>query len=85
MPHPTYRIIHTTAFIIPVVEHWLEREIRSRHYMGYSSVSYVRHKLTGAGYCVRYTKNSYFKTVCVCVCVCVCGVNPATTVCTDSL
>ena len=25
--HPTYRIAHTTAFVIPVVEHWLEREI----------------------------------------------------------
>ena len=27
MHHPTDRIIHTTAFVIPVVEHWLEREI----------------------------------------------------------
>ena len=27
MHHPTDRIAHTTAFIIPVVEHWLEREI----------------------------------------------------------
>ena len=27
MHHPTDRIIHTTAFITPVVEHWLEREI----------------------------------------------------------
>ena len=25
--HPTYRITHTTAFVTPVVEHWLEREI----------------------------------------------------------
>ena len=25
--HPTYRIAHTTAFVKPVVEHWLEREI----------------------------------------------------------
>ena len=25
--HPTDRIIHTTAFVKPVVEHWLEREI----------------------------------------------------------
>ena len=25
--HPTDRITHTTAFVIPVVEHWLEREI----------------------------------------------------------
>ena len=27
MHHPTDRIAHTTAFITPVVEHWLERKI----------------------------------------------------------
>ena len=27
MHHHTDRIIHTTAFVTPVVEHWLEREI----------------------------------------------------------
>ena len=27
MHHPTDRIAHTTDFVIPVVEHWLEREI----------------------------------------------------------
>ena len=27
MHHPTERIIHTTVFVTPVVEHWLEREI----------------------------------------------------------
>ena len=26
MHHPTYRIAHITAFVTPVVEHWLERE-----------------------------------------------------------
>ena len=25
--HPTDRITHTTAFVTPVVEHWLEREV----------------------------------------------------------
>ena len=25
MHHPTDRIVHTTAFVTPVVEHWLER------------------------------------------------------------
>ena len=29
MHHPTDRIKHTTAFVTPVVEHWLEREIAS--------------------------------------------------------
>ena len=27
MHHPTPRIAHTTAFVTPVVDHWLEREI----------------------------------------------------------
>ena len=26
MHHPIDRIVHTTAFVTPVVEHWLERE-----------------------------------------------------------
>ena len=26
MHHPTDRITHTTAFVTPVVEHWLERQ-----------------------------------------------------------
>ena len=27
MHHPTDRIAHTTAFVTPVVEHWLEQNI----------------------------------------------------------
>ena len=27
MHYPIYRIVHTTAFVTPVVEHWLKREI----------------------------------------------------------
>ena len=27
MHHQTDRIAHTTAFVTPVVEHWMEREI----------------------------------------------------------
>ena len=27
MDHPTDRIAHTMAFVTPVMEHWLEREI----------------------------------------------------------
>ena len=27
MHHPIDRIVHTTAFVTPVVEHWLEQEI----------------------------------------------------------
>ena len=32
MHHPTDRITHTTAFVIPVVEHWLERQNRGMHF-----------------------------------------------------
>ena len=36
MHHPTDRIAYTTAFVTPVVEHWLEREIAQwvHHFMG---------------------------------------------------
>ena len=30
MHHPTDRIVHTTAFVKPVVEHWLEQETREQ-------------------------------------------------------
>ena len=29
MHHPTDRIAHTTAFVTPVVEHWLEQPTKS--------------------------------------------------------
>ena len=38
MHHPTDRIAHTTAFVTPVVEHWLERECwtqKHRHVIHY--------------------------------------------------
>ena len=31
MHHPTDRITHTTAFVTPVVEHWLKREIAQQN------------------------------------------------------
>ena len=35
MHHPTDRIAHTMAFVTPVLEHWLEREISQWvHYEG---------------------------------------------------
>ena len=30
MHHPTDRIPHTTSFVTPVVEHWLERELMTK-------------------------------------------------------
>ena len=41
MHHPTDRIIHTTAFVTPVVEHWLEQEIEQWvHYEGINPKSH---------------------------------------------
>ena len=37
MHHPTDRIAHTTAFVTPVMEHWLEREIEGRKEIFYLS------------------------------------------------
>ena len=39
MHHPTDRITHTTAFVTPVVEHWLEREIAQWVYINKSNAS----------------------------------------------
>ena len=38
MHHPTDRIAHTTVFVTPVVEHWLERE------MGIEQVKQIEEK-----------------------------------------
>ena len=40
MHHPTDRVAHTTAFITPVVEHWLEREIAPTTHRTMSERSY---------------------------------------------
>ena len=45
MHHPTDRITHTTAFVTPVVEHWLEREIAHRNMNEHSYQSYISLKL----------------------------------------
>ena len=45
MHHPTDRITHTTAFVTPIVEHWLEREILDNfqipHTFIYSGVEFL--------------------------------------------
>ena len=46
MHHPTDRITHTTAFVTPGVEHWLEQEIAhrtmsERSYHGATSCSFL--------------------------------------------
>ena len=42
MHHPTDRITHITAFVTPVVEHWLEREIENSYNNTVTKVSEVR-------------------------------------------
>ena len=47
MHHPTDRIAHTTAFVTPVVQHWLEREITQWiHPMKYRSDNPSHHERT---------------------------------------
>ena len=47
MHQPTDRIAHTTAFVTPVVEHWLEREIAQwvhplmEHWKGFIYISQI--------------------------------------------
>ena len=51
MHHPTDRIAYTTAFVTPVVEHWLEREIAQ---WVHSNIAAIRKKFffigRGAGH-----------------------------------
>ena len=55
MHHPTDRIVHTTAFVTPVVEHWLEREIAQWvHPMKDRSDDPSHHERT---LCLRLEKN----------------------------
>ena len=45
MHHPTDRIAHTTAFVTPVVEHWLEREIANYSAVKIYEICTVNHDL----------------------------------------
>ena len=52
MHHPTDRIAHTTAFVTPVVEHWLEQEIIQLSFM----LMYCQ-SLSSAAISIRPTKS----------------------------
>ena len=44
MHHPTDKIAHTTAFALPVMKHWLERELATWFVMteaNYTGVLYM--------------------------------------------
>ena len=44
MHHPTDRITHTTAFVTPVMEHWLEQEI-AQWVVNYVVTMIITHQL----------------------------------------
>ena len=55
MHHPTDRITHTTAFVTPVVEHWLEREIEEEKEQNfYPTYGYVSNVFTK---CMSHSTN----------------------------
>ena len=72
MHHPTDRITHTTAFVTPVVEHWLEREIAQWvHPMKDRSDDPLHHERTLHIPLISYLFPNKLKA-----CVCVRSVNP---------
>ena len=45
MHHPTDRITHSTTYVTPVVEHWLEREIKENRTNAYNILKNINLKL----------------------------------------
>ena len=72
MHHPTDRIAHTTAFVAPIVEHWLVREIaqlgkkwwKNHWYVGWASTVTLGHssvkmyKTTASVICLEWLEPS---------------------------
>ena len=53
MHHPTDRISHTMAFVAPVVEHWLEREIEERNVLFNKTLNTFYLRLYGIRHMVK--------------------------------
>ena len=65
MHHPTDRVAHTTAFVTPVVEHWLEQEIAQWvHHEG--SIQHFCLELTDLPVSNLYGMLLRFCSFCVC-------------------
>ena len=61
MHHPTDRIAHTTAFVTPVVEHWLERDRNGRkkgNVLFNDALNTFYLRLYGVGHMVKYHSES---------------------------
>ena len=74
MHHPTARITHTTAFVTPVVEHWLEREIAPLvHHEGSirRPIASCASALTTELHLAPHIKEYPIMLELVCVCACV--------------
>ena len=72
MRHPTDRITHTTAFVTPVVEHWLEREIAQWiHHEGSirRPIAPWANTFTTELHLAPFGNVSNVNITCVCVCV----------------
>ena len=77
MHHPTNRIVHTTAFVTPVMKHWLEWEIaQCINYEG--SIQWPIAPWVDAlswNYVLQLFilwRKCWVIVPCVCVCVCIC-------------
>ena len=70
MHHPTDRIAHTTAFVIAVVEHWLEREWDEAKYIDLQRLRCKGPRKIFSNWAHHFLAPALY--VCVCVCVCVC-------------
>ena len=58
MHHPTDRIAHTTAFVTPVMEHWLEQEIAQLK--GTNVCKYIHFiKTNGCGVLLNFNFNFF--------------------------
>ena len=68
MHHPTDRITHTTAFVTPVVEHWLERDqllnacVTLHSDLVYTVLDLIVHD-TLVALCVYYWCFDFFKII----------------------
>ena len=60
MHHPTDRITHTTAFVTPVVEHWLSQTARQKTHCRHFIVYYTRFATSDVLYAPSHIQDSTY-------------------------
>ena len=65
MHHPTERTAHTTAFVTPVVEHWLDREIAKISKQG-QAIIYIKEEPLQKGHMGIPEQGEYMGTLDLC-------------------